>query len=201
MYQFQMQVLNAMTTAAQSFGEAYFAAWKIQAEQFSAAAAQFHPAPRDSVDQAKTSEAFQFAEIPASGQSWYRKPFDNPVLAFWQEALRPWQSAWTGAQAWPGLSPASFASPWGSVAQFPFAPWLAFWQAAAEQAARGADIAGMTSSIWSGPQYVSAFPAVSPSSGPTLAKVTFPDQTEVTISLPFAPPFFGFPFTPPRWKS
>lgn len=44
-------------------------------------------------------------EIPPKGSSWYQAPYEHPVLAFWDQALRPWRT----------FVPAS-----GSVA-----PWMA----------------------------------------------------------------------------
>lgn len=91
-------------------------------------------------------------EIPKQGSSWYRPPYEHPVLAFWDQALRPWRTF---------LPASGFVNPWmalGNLQQYMNTGWT-------------------TAPI---------MPANADKSSFVLAKVVFPDRTEVTFYIPFA---------------
>lgn len=224
MYSLHLKYLSTMADMALTCSQAYTTALNAQLEAAAEATEtaserlrepQQGSAPRSSARQDDppspnpAGEFFTFPEIPEPGQSWYRAPFENPFLAFWDQMLSPWRtysaSGWppspfSAAQVHGVMMPGAQSQPFdGLNVAFAFAPWLQQWgnlamhtanaMASAETAIGPAGNTPKGSAAQPG-----AFATIA------LAKIRFPDNTEVTISVPYLPLIFaGAPF--PKFPS
>ncbi|HUS95792.1 MAG TPA: hypothetical protein VMX97_03530, partial [Hyphomicrobiaceae bacterium] len=92
MFDLQLQLFHASTKAASDLGDAYVTALK---DAFEALPTEQAAEPQDSPSEATVSQAdaaFELPKVPQPGGSWYRPPYENPVVAFWDELLKPWQA-------------------------------------------------------------------------------------------------------------
>ena len=126
-----------------------------KSEQSSPSSGPGNSRPGNRSRTAQRDRSFYFMpEMPAAGCSWYRPPYEHPVLAFWDEALRPWRT----------FVPAATSQ---------HRPVHPNWMPAAA---------------------ATLVPVISPPAPGkdvfTLARIMFPDNTELTISVPFTPPLF-----------
>ncbi len=201
MYEKQTQVWNVMMGAATSFA----AAWTTAAESNLALQREilrtWSDAPPEQREPDEEQPAFSAFEFPKQGRSWYREPFEHPVLAFWDQMLQPWRTYWPGGLYHQiPLQPSGFSvDPGRSVGTeamnvaLSFAPWMSYWADA------------VANPQWSfqplhSPREGTAEPATnSPSSvtaGFATAKVRFADDTEITMTIPLISPFFAAVFLP-----
>lgn len=186
-----MQVLNATTQTVRAYADAYAS---LLEAQLALTGAVLTPDQRDrnagpdadeASDAKRWSAAAELPKMPKPGASWYRPPYENPALAFWDEMLRPWRTFVPAA--WPATTPFATANPFASAPHLSmFSAWFDLWSQALTTMSGGAP--GMPGSA----AQSSPFPGVA------LARVIFPDDTEVTITIPCMPPFFGLPGWPPR---
>ncbi len=178
MYQMHVQIMGIMADAATSYAHAVSTFWDIQAKTWAdlAPATATRPAAASEVD-----NPFSLPEIPRNPGSWYRRPYDNPLLGYWDQMLRSWHTTTpSGPFYWPG--PLGIVNPADGVS----GPWAAMnvWPSVLAAAA--------LSQWWAPTAHWSTSPTNWLANGRDanliLAKVVFPDKTEVTFTFPALPP-------------
>ncbi len=183
MFQVQMQFVNAMLEMTTQCAKAYGTLLEGQMQAMAAISGEGH-SPADA-----RKAAFDMPRAPKAGQSWYRAPQENPVLAFWDEVLRPWRVQWPAGAAMPGSMGGGMADGMMALSALAFGPWLSLWSNMAPGVAPDGKSFSPAGAAWN--WQPASVPTGSASSHLATAKVVFPDKTEVTISFPFMPPFFG----------
>ena len=192
MYNLHLKYLSTMADMALTYSQAYTEAMSANLE-----AAAKATTGQDAGEPSKNANSklgyFALPEMPQPGQSWYRAPQENPVLAFWDDMLKPWRTyatnGWSGV---PTYMPVQAHENMQAV--FAFAPWLQQWSDLLAHAASAmpapTNLQAEFGAAANGSQHASnsAIPVAQ-------AKIRFPDDTEVTISIPYLPvTFAGAPF-------
>ena len=97
MFDLQFAMLNSMTEMARSFTDA--CAIPIDGPATESRQVASSPDAEVSIgtnpDAGSSSErtsAFALPEVPSAGSSWYKAPYENPVLTFWDDMLKPWRT-------------------------------------------------------------------------------------------------------------
>ena len=201
MYETQSQMWNVMMGAATSFA----AAWTSAAETNLALQREFlrtwSDDPPDQRQSNADQPAFTAFEFPKQGRSWYRAPFEHPVLAFWDQMLQPWRTYWPGTlfHQMPiqpsafGVDPGRSPSIEAMNVALSFAPWMSYWADPfanpqwSFQPLHSPQNGTAESAANSTPQVMAGF---------AIAKVRFADDTEVTMTIPLIAPFFAASFLP-----
>ena len=185
MYSLHLKYLSTMADMALSCSQAYTTAMSAHLEMAAKTMASAADATKPADPKAGP---FTIPEFPQPGQSWYRAPQENPFLAFWDDMLKPWRTYATNG--WPGI--ATYAPPHaheGMQAAFAFAQWLQQWGDMVSHAANAmSQVNHMPGEVSSGaavqrPEHT-AMPVAE-------AKIRFPDNTEVTITIPYLPVIFA----------
>ena len=201
MYEKQTQVWNVMMGAATSFA----AAWTTAAESNLALQREllrtWSDDPPEQRERDEEQPAFSAFEFPKQGRSWYRAPFEHPVLAFWDQMLQPWRTYWPGAFYYQmPVQPSGFGLDLGrstgteamNVA-LSFAPWMSYW---ADAVANPQWSFQPLRSLQEGTSEPAANSPSELMAGFATAKVRFADDTEVTMTIPLISPFFASVFLP-----
>ena len=194
MFDLQMQMLSALSETARFYGEAYKATIAAQWSWLDAGAA---PDPAQNPPEPQRPDAAWAAmfDVPSHGQqstqSWYRAPVENPILAFWDDALRPWRTY--TSRAWPAPVP-PFAAPVDPTAMMSniTAAWMQALDTHATAMQTAVSTAGDGSASKRAPQSDQGT-ALRAMPGFAVAHILFPDETEMTITIPCPMPGFAFP--------
>ncbi|MGI9426017.1 MAG: hypothetical protein ACR2PA_22770 [Hyphomicrobiaceae bacterium] len=129
---------------------------------------------------------FDWPENQTSSRSWYRAPVENPFLAFWDEALRPWRTYTTAG--WPmGLDSLNASMAQGAMMHNATDFWTQAFQAQASMLSSAFD-PGRNGVHTSQPPRAHT---PSPWPGFAVARISFPDDTEITITVPCPIPGLG----------
>ncbi len=214
MFQVQMHVMNAMLDWTAQYAEACQSfldptthndrEQSADADRASASHAMAAVAGTREKDQ--DGKVISLPRIPESGGSWYRKPYEHPVLVFWEEMFRPWRThipgySGFGGSAGPAASMGGLPGIWATALM----PWLrlpgqAGGPGAANPFAHMLPTFPLHADAWAWTQAMNRMAAPSaaadgadtaPPVSFATAKIVFPDDTEVTITLPYFVPVFA----------
>jgi hypothetical protein len=214
MLEMQVAFLKSMTDIATSFADAC-AVGPSKGDSTNDSSDALASGSDSDIGCASSLSPSWLPELPESGRSWYREPFENPFLAFWDESLKPWRtfsavpafsdfSYGPAAYAWSygamGLAPHAigkgmeFSQPCSALVNF----WTSPWRAAAE----GSESAGMPKSekqtaapseVQQIGESLQSFVAFHSENGMAMARTFFPDHTTVKFELPLPNLTFAAP--------
>lgn len=137
MFDLQLKLLAAMTDLSTNYVD--MLAGAANTETTSEPAADDDRAERRTSEASPEASRFPLPDLPKAGGSWYQAPFENPMLAYWDEMTRPWRTY--------SPSPMSLSAPFGGWPTVPGmqAPFATFgnhfqWPSAS----KGPDMSGAT---------------------------------------------------------
>lgn len=137
MFDLQFKLLAAMTDLSTNYVGMLADAAKT--ETTSEPAADDDRAERGTAEAPAEAPQFPLPELPKAGGSWYQAPFENPMLAYWDEMTRPWRTY--------SASPMGLSAPFGSWPSVPGMqpPFATFGnQFQWPSASKGPDMSGAT---------------------------------------------------------
>ena len=194
----QSQMWTLMMGAANSFAAACTSAVEANLSMQREALRTWSEAGGEQREADAEQPSFTAFEFPKQGRSWYRAPYEHPVLAIWDQMLQPWRTFLPGASMFQtpeqasvfGLGPNRVPGFDAMGVALSFAPWTNYWASA------------FTNPLWSfqpprnGSAEQSSIAERQVMPGFAIAKVRFADDTEVTMTIPLMAPFFATAFLP-----
>lgn len=109
MFDLQLKLLAAMTDLSTNY--VGMLADAANTETTSEPAADDDRAERRTSEASAEAPRFSLPDLPKTGGSWYQAPFENPVLAYWDEMTRPWRTY--------SASPMGLSAPFGGWPSLP----------------------------------------------------------------------------------
>ncbi|MGI9409934.1 MAG: hypothetical protein ACR2OV_07660, partial [Hyphomicrobiaceae bacterium] len=194
----QSQMWTLMMGAANSFAAACTSAVEANLTMQREALRTWSEAGEEQRDADAEEPSFTAFEFPKQGRSWYRAPYEHPLLAFWDQMLQPWRTFLPGASMFPtpeqasvfGLGPNRVPGFDAMGVALSFAPWTNYWAGAFSNPLWSFQLPENSSTE----QYAITERRAMP--GFAIAKVRFADDTEVTMTIPLMAPFFATAYLP-----